>query len=150
MLARPAGIVSAVPFPRTTRIRRASSCCDANSSAPASEAAHYYSAALLFLEGRTDLALNEARRVVELNPSHAKAHNLAGACLASQGQRDAARAAFEASIAADPRDPGTYTNLATLEQQSSNVDLAAKYFVEALMIDPASDAARRGLTALGR
>jgi spermidine synthase len=118
--------------------------------APASEAAHYYTAALRFLEGRPDLALAEARRVVELNPAHAKAQNLLGACLASQGQRDAARAAFEASIAADPRDPGTYANLATLEQEAGNVDRAAKYFVEALMIDPTSDTARRGLAALQR
>ena len=118
--------------------------------APASEAAHYYSAALLFLEGRPDLALFEARKVVELNPTHAKAQNLLGACLASQGQRDAARTAFEASIAADPRDPGTYANLAALEQEAGNVDRAAKYFVEALMIDPTSETARRGLAALQR
>jgi spermidine synthase len=118
--------------------------------APTSEAAHYYSAALFFLEGRPDLALFEARKVVELNPSHAKAQNLLGACLASQGQRDAARTAFEASIAADPRDPGTYANLAALEREAGNVDRAAKYFVEALMIDPNSDSARRGLAALQR
>jgi spermidine synthase len=118
--------------------------------APDSEAAHYYSAALLFLEGRTALALDEARRAVELNPANAKAHNLVGACLASQGQRDPARAAFEASIAADPRDPGTYTNLANLERESGNLDRAARYFVEALMIDPSSESARQGLAALQR
>jgi Tfp pilus assembly protein PilF len=49
-----------------------------------------------------------------------------------------------------PRDPGTYANLATLEQEAGNVDRAAKYFVEALMIDPTSDTARRGLAALQR
>ena len=73
-----------------------------------------------------------------------------GACLASQGQRDAARQAFEASLAADPRDSGTYTNLATLEQESGNLDRAAKFFVEALMLDPASETARRGLAAVQR
>ena len=118
--------------------------------ASGTEAAHYYSASLLFLEGRTDDALAEARQVLALNPGNAKAHNLAGACLANQGQRDAARQAFEASLAADPRDSGTYTNLATLEQQSGNLERAAKFFVEALMIDPASDAARRGLAAVQR
>ena len=85
--------------------------------APASEAAHYYSAALLFMENRIDLALTEARRVLAINPSHAKAHNLMGACLASLGQRDQARTAFQASLRADPRDPATYTNLATLERR---------------------------------
>jgi tetratricopeptide (TPR) repeat protein len=116
--------------------------------APGTEGTHYYSASLLFLEGRADVALAEARRVLALNPGNAKAHNLAGACLASQGQRDAARQAFEASLAADPRDSSTYTNLATLEQESGNLDRAAKFFVEALMLDPASETARRGLAAV--
>jgi spermidine synthase len=119
-------------------------------AAPASEAAHYYSAALLFLENRTELALTEARRVIALNPGHAKAHNLMGACLASLGQREQARAAFQASIAADPRDPATYSNLATLELQSGNRDRAARYFAEALTIDPGSEAARRGLADLAQ
>ncbi|MGH9175173.1 MAG: tetratricopeptide repeat protein, partial [Vicinamibacterales bacterium] len=116
--------------------------------APSSEAAHYYSAALLFMENRTELALTEARRVLAVNPGHAKAHNLMGACLANLGQPDEARAAFQASIAADPRDPATYSNLATLELQSGNRDRAAKYFAEALTIDPSSETARRGIADL--
>jgi spermidine synthase len=117
-------------------------------AAPDSEAAHYYSAALLFMETRADLALAEARRVLARNPGHAKAHNLVGACLASLGQRDQARTAFRASLDADPRDPATYTNLATLELQAGNARLASRYFAEALSIDPRSDAARQGLAEL--
>jgi Flp pilus assembly protein TadD len=113
--------------------------------APASEATRYYSAALLFLEGRLDLALREARTVIAENPGHAKAQNIAGACLANLGQRELARAAFQASIAADPREPATYTNLAMLELESGNRDQAAAYFAEALTIDPTSQAARDGL-----
>jgi Flp pilus assembly protein TadD len=113
--------------------------------APDSEGAHYYSAALLYMEGRTDLALREARAVIEQNPGHAKAHNIVGACLATLGQRDQARTAFEASLAADPREAGTYTNLAMLELESGNASRAAEYFAEALTIDPDSEAARDGL-----
>ncbi|HXG89275.1 MAG TPA: fused MFS/spermidine synthase [Vicinamibacterales bacterium] len=112
--------------------------------APSSEAAHYYSAALLFMENRTPLALTEARRVIALNPRHAKAHNLIGACLASLGQHEESRTAFKASLAADPRDPATYANLGTLEMQTGHRAQAAKYFAEALSIDPTSEAARRG------
>ena len=72
------------------------------------------------MENRVDLALTEARRVLSRNPVHAKAHNLMGACLASLGQRDQARTAFRASLDADPKDPATYTNLATLEMQAGN------------------------------
>jgi spermidine synthase len=118
--------------------------------APASEAAHYYSASLLFMEERVDLALVEARRVLAVNPSHAKAHNLVGACLATMNQRDEARRAFLASIEANPRDPATYTNLATLELQAGDRARAARHFAEALTIDPTSETARRGLAGLQR
>ena len=117
--------------------------------APASEAAHYYSAALLFMEQRIDLALSEAQQVVAVNPRHARAQNLVGASLASLGQPDRARTAFRASIDADPRDPATYTNLATLELQAGNQELARRYFAEALTLDPANPAARDGLAGLG-
>jgi spermidine synthase len=113
--------------------------------APSGEATHYYSAALLFMQNRPDLAVNEARRVVDQNSGHAKAQNLLGACLASLGDRDRAREAFRASIAADPRDPAAYTNLATLEMQGGNRAAAARYFAEALSIDPSSQAAQQGL-----
>ena len=73
---------------------------------------------------------------------------LIGACLASMGQPDAARAAFETSIKADPREPGTYTNLATLELQSGNRDRARRYFSEALTVDPLSQPARDGLASI--
>jgi Flp pilus assembly protein TadD len=71
-----------------------------------------------------------------------------GACLASLGAREPARAAFHASLDADPRDPATYTNLATLESQSGNRELATRYFAEALTLDPANSAARQGLASL--
>jgi spermidine synthase len=116
--------------------------------APGTEAAHYYSAALLFMENRVDLALNEARRVLAVNPHHSKAHNLMGACLASMGQRDQARTAFKASLQANPRDAATYTNLATLERQAGNALQATRYFAEALTIDPESAPARQGLAEL--
>ena len=118
--------------------------------APSSEGAHYYSAALLFMENRTALALTEAERVLATNPRHAQANNLLGACLASLGQPDRARAAFQASIEANPKDPAPYSNLATLELQSGNRDRAARYFAEALTIDPTSESARRGLAEIAR
>ena len=86
--------------------------------APKNTWAHYYAASLFFIQGRLDMALQAARNAVAIDPSNAKAHNLIGACLASMGQTDAARTAFETSIKADPREPGTYANLATLELQS--------------------------------
>jgi tetratricopeptide (TPR) repeat protein len=114
-------------------------------SAPGNTWSHYYAAALFFIQQRPGDALREARLAVEADPSNAKAHNLIGASLASLGDRDRARAAFEASLKADPRDPGTYTNLATLELEGGNVGRAKQYFAEALTIDPTSATARQGL-----
>ena len=85
-----------------------------------------------------------------IDPAHAKAHNLIGACLANMGRRDEARTAFETSIKADPREPGTYTNLANLELQSGNRNLAIRYFAEALTVDPTSQSARDGLASINR
>ena len=116
--------------------------------APQSAWAHYYAASLFFLQNRHDMALRAARNAVSIDPNHAKAYNLMGACLASMGQTDAARTAFETSIKADPREPGTYTNLATLELQSGNRDRAIRYFAEALTVDPSSQSARDGLAAV--
>ena len=118
--------------------------------APNSAWSHYYAASLFFLQNRHDLALQAARNAVAIDPAHAKAHNLIGACLANMGRRDEARTAFETSIKADPREPGTYTNLAHLELQSGNRNLALRYFAEALTVDPTSQSARDGLAAINR
>ncbi len=114
-------------------------------SAPNSQRAHYYAASLLFRQGRPDLAVSEAELVVRENPGHALAQNVLGAALASLGQLDRARHAFEASLRANPRSAGTYTNLATLEMQAGNAREAARRYAEALVLDPTSDTARSGL-----
>jgi spermidine synthase len=116
--------------------------------APKSTWAHYYAASLFFIQDRLDLAVQAARNAIAIDPANAKAQNLLGACLASMGQNDAARAAFESSLKADPKESGTYANLATLELQTANRDRALKYFAEALTIDPNNQAARDGLASL--
>lgn len=116
--------------------------------APKSTWAHYYAGSLFFMQNRLEMAVQAARNAVSLDPGNAKAHNLLGACLASMGQADAARTAFEASLKADPRESGTYTNLATLELQAGNRARALHYFAEALTVDPLSQSARDGLASM--
>ena len=116
--------------------------------APRNTWSHYYAGSLFFMQNRLDLAVQAARTAVSLDPVNAKAQNLLGACLASMGQSDAARTAFQASLKADPREPGTYTNLATLELQAGNRERALRYFAEALTVDPTSQSAREGLASL--
>ena len=116
--------------------------------APKNTWSHYYAGSLFFMQNRLDLAVQAARNAVRLDPVNAKAQNLLGACLASLGQSDAARTAFQASLKADPRDSGTYTNLATLELQAGNRERALRYFAEALTVDPMSQSAREGLASV--
>jgi spermidine synthase len=112
------------------------------SIAPTADATRYYSASLFFLDGRTDQAIAEARSLVAANPTHARAYNLLGAALATQGRREAARDAFLASLKVEPRDPSTYTNLGLLELETGNRDAGLQRLAEALLLDPTAAAAR--------
>jgi Flp pilus assembly protein TadD len=105
----------------------------------------YYHATALFMQGRTAEAADETRRLLARNPRHARAQNLLGATCATLGDRDCAHAAFEASLAANPRDPVTYVNLGLFYLQGGDPARAAGYFAEALAIDPTSAGARNGL-----
>ena len=117
---------------------------------PEREETVYYAALASFLGGDLPDAIARAREVIRVNPHHAAAHNLMGAANATLGFRDRAREAFRASLDADPRDPGTYTNLAVLEMESGNQDAAVAYFAESLSLDPGNEMARAGLAAAGR
>ena len=48
-------------------------------------------------------------------------------------------------LRANPRDPATYVNLGVLHLRTADPAGSARYFAEALTIDPASAAARDGL-----
>jgi spermidine synthase len=115
--------------------------------APSSQITHYYKGSLFFLQGRPDVAVQEAEQVVRENPRHALAQSLLGAALASLGQSDRAREAFDASLRANRFSPGTYANLAMLEMQAGQPREAARRYAEALLLNPASETARRGLAA---
>jgi Flp pilus assembly protein TadD len=114
--------------------------------APQSESTLYYTATLQFMAGRANETIQIAERLRARNPRHARCLNLLGAAYATAGNRDEARRAFEASIAADPRDPTAYANLGMFEMEGGNVTRAADYFAEALTLDSSSEAARDGLT----
>jgi spermidine synthase len=113
--------------------------------APDSEAALYYAAALHFMANRPLEAIAAAERLRARNGRHARCLNLLGAAYATLGRTEAARAAFEASIDADPRDPGAYVNLGTFELQAGRPSEAENYFAEALTLEPSSESAQRGL-----
>jgi Flp pilus assembly protein TadD len=113
---------------------------------PARPDSRYYRATALFMSGHTEEAAQETRQLVAEHPDHARGFNLLGAACATDGHHDCAKAAFEASIRLNPRDPSTYVNYGVFLLQAGDPASAAAYFAEALTIDPASTAARDGLT----
>jgi spermidine synthase len=105
----------------------------------------YYRATALFIRGRNEEAIAAVQPLLASNPDHARAQNLLGAACATLGRRDCARAAFDASLRANPRDSSTYVNAGTFALQNGDPQSAVNYFAEALSIDPTSDGARNGL-----
>jgi Flp pilus assembly protein TadD len=125
--------------------RLAAVVADLRRAAPERESALYYDASLQFMAGRPHDAIRIGEQLRARHGAHARALNLLGAAYATVGKRDDARRAFEASRAADPRDPTAYTNLGAFELESGTPEAAADYFAEALTLDSTSTAAQDGL-----
>ena len=127
------------------RQRLAAIVSDLQRVAPDAEPTLYYAATLHFMHDRPAEAIAIGERLRARNGRHARCLNLLGAAYATLGRSDEARRAFEASIAADPRDPVAYANLGTFELQAGRTERAANYFAEALTLDPTSSPAEQGL-----
>ena len=105
----------------------------------------YYRASAMFMRGKTEDAVSTIRRVVATHPEHARGQGLLGAACAALGLRECAQAAFDAAIAANPRDPSAYINAGAFRLRTADAQRAADYFASALAIDPSSTTARTGL-----
>src|SRR5690606_10440470 len=102
---------------------------------PDRDDARYYDAAAAFLQGRPEEATEKVRRLVGVNPRHARAQTLLGAACATAGARDCARGAFETALALNPREPSSYVNLGAFHLEGGETDAAAGHFAEALVLD---------------
>ncbi len=115
---------------------------------PGDRATAYYSAVVRFMSSDLSGALALAQRAISIDARYAPAHNLLGAVHASEGRRDAAREAFLRAQALDRRDVSVYANLARLELATGNRPEAARWFTEALTLDPGSEDTRQELASL--
>lgn len=113
--------------------------------APDAAATHYYAAALAFMGGDAQAALDHAQRAIRADASYAAAYDTAGAAHTKLGQPDQARQAFLTSLRLAPHDSTAYTNLGLLELAAGNREEATDYFAEALWLTPDAEAAREGL-----
>jgi len=112
---------------------------------PFSAKTHYYAASAMFLRGEFAQAIVEATKSAAADETDADALNLKGAALASLGQREEARAVFEAALQRAPEDASIYANLGLLALDGGDARRSQKLFGGALSLDPSSEVALQGL-----
>jgi Flp pilus assembly protein TadD len=113
--------------------------------APERAATYYFAAVASLLHGRPEDSVRLAERAIATDPSYAPTYDLIGAAYTRLGREREAREAFHTSLRFDPHDSTAYTNLGLLELAAGNRDAAARYFAEALWLEPESPIAREGL-----
>ncbi|MYD76194.1 MAG: tetratricopeptide repeat protein [Gammaproteobacteria bacterium] len=74
--------------------------------------------------GQENKAEEAARRALEIRPDHARALNLAGSILARRKEVESARECFNKALETDPSDATVKLNLANLELECDNLDIA--------------------------
>jgi tetratricopeptide (TPR) repeat protein len=105
----------------------------------------YFEAMLSLLRGEVSVAVNLGEQVLKERASDPRTLSLLGTAYARLGIHARARDALEARIQSNPRDPDSYVQLARLELDTYNPPRAAALFSEALVLDPRSPSALRGL-----
>lgn len=89
------------------------------------------------IDGRVSEALADLRRLAEIAPGNASLWNNIGLFESTRDRPIAAEEAYRRAIAADPKSPVAYVNLALLLLDQSRVDEAGDLIEKALAIDPA-------------
>jgi Flp pilus assembly protein TadD len=96
----------------------------------------------LFLQGRLDEARMNLRQAIVLDPTNERAHNNLGLMLAHVGRQSEALAEFS-KAGCDEAD--ALNNLAFVSALKGQHGEARQQYQQALAMNPASDAAKRGL-----
>jgi type IV pilus assembly protein PilF len=81
-----------------------------------------------FEQGKTEVALDELKQSIALDPSFAEAHNLRGLIYMRMNDNRAAEESFRRAASINPRDPDTQHNLGWLLCQLGRYDEAQRAF----------------------
>lgn len=109
----------------------------------------YDRAVVLAQLGRTDEAVAEYERALDLNPNHLNARNNLAATLARLGKLREAEVHLERVLAAAPEHADAHTNLGIVFAARGQFDRAARELQEALRINPGHPQAQDALRAMG-
>ncbi len=85
-----------------------------------------------FEQGQTEVALDEIKRVLLVDPNNSDAFNLRGLVFMRLGDNRQAEENFRRALSIKPNDPGTVHNLGWLMCQEAKYPLAFRFFQQAL------------------
>jgi type IV pilus assembly protein PilF len=85
-----------------------------------------------FAEGRTEIALDEIKQALVIDPQYAAAFNLRGLVLMRLGESRSAEDSFRRALSIAPRDGDTLHNLGWLQCQQNRFPEAQQSFQQAL------------------
>jgi len=83
-------------------------------------------------QGKTNIALDELKQVIVIDPSYADAYNLRGLIYMQLNDARLAEDSFRRAVALNPRDANTLHNLGWLQCQQRRFDEADRAFEQAL------------------
>ena len=110
-----------------------------------------YNEALGYLEAwQLDEAEECLRKVIELDPEHARGFNKLGVVFARRGDLRQAEECFDQAIALDPQLGAAYSNLGNIYAERNWIDRAKAAYVKALVLDPGNPTATHNLGVLYR
>ena len=85
-----------------------------------------------FEQGKTNIALDELKQVIAIDPSYADAYNLRGLIYMQLNDARLAEESFRRAVVLNPRDANTLHNLGWLQCQQRRFDEADQTFQQAL------------------
>jgi lipoprotein NlpI len=99
-------------------------------------AAHGLLGTALGGQGKTDEAIAEFRKAIELDPRFAVAHSSLGNVLSDQGKTDEAIAEYRKAIELDPRDATSHISLGNTLSGQGKTEEAMTEYNAAIRLDP--------------
>jgi Tfp pilus assembly protein PilF len=114
--------------------------------------AHTFLGWTYHFQGKTDEAIAECKRAIEVDPEFGNPYNDIGSYLIALGRVDEAIPWLERAIAAPRYDPRHYPyfNLGRVYYAKGMITRAREYFQEALRIEPQYALARQAIESLRR
>jgi tetratricopeptide (TPR) repeat protein len=112
---------------------------------PGDERAHFLLGTGYFGQQEYDLAIEQYKKITEINPNYSPVYNQLGYAYRQVGKYDDAETAFKKYIELIPGDPNPYDSYAELLLKTGRFDESIAEYRKALSVDPHFTASRVGI-----